>query len=44
LNKTIVSLLGFGAGVAATAFYQKQGYFNGRQMKKTAKRLRKTFF
>jgi hypothetical protein len=43
LNKTIVSLLGFGAGVAATAIFQKQGYFDARQMKRAAKRLRKTF-
>jgi hypothetical protein len=40
----MVSLLGFGAGVAATVVSQRQGYFDARQMKRAAKRLRKTFF
>ncbi|MGE8206144.1 YrzQ family protein [Heyndrickxia sp. NPDC080065] len=43
MNKTIFSLLGFGAGVAATAFSQRQGYFDNRQVKKMTKRLRKAF-
>ncbi|MGV3466436.1 MAG: YrzQ family protein [Heyndrickxia sp.] len=42
MNKTIVSLLGFGAGIAATAYSQRQG-FNGKQMRKMTKRLRKAF-
>lgn len=36
-------MLGFGAGIAATAISQRQGYFNGRQMRKMTKRLRKAF-
>ncbi|MGE6259506.1 YrzQ family protein [Heyndrickxia sporothermodurans] len=43
MNRTVVSLLGFGAGIAATAFSQRQGYFNNRQIKKMTKRLRKAF-
>ncbi|GIN38602.1 MULTISPECIES: YrzQ family protein [Heyndrickxia] len=43
MNKTVVSLLGFGAGIAATAISQRQGYFDNKQMKKMTKRLRKAF-
>ncbi|MBS4173640.1 YrzQ family protein [Bacillus sp. FJAT-49736] len=42
MNKTIVSLLGFGAGIAAATYSQRQG-FNGKQMKRMAKRMRKAF-
>ncbi|GIN87063.1 hypothetical protein J6TS2_34490 [Heyndrickxia sporothermodurans] len=43
MNRTVVSLLGFGAGIAATAISQRQGYFNNRQIKKMTKRLRRAF-
>ncbi|MCM3237102.1 YrzQ family protein [Heyndrickxia sp. FSL K6-6286] len=43
MNKTVVSLLGFGAGIAATAISQRQGYFDNKQMRKMTKRLRKAF-
>ncbi|MBE3570438.1 MAG: YrzQ family protein [Bacillales bacterium] len=43
MNKTMVSLLGFGAGVAASAWAGRSSMLNQRQMRKLRKRVRKMF-
>ncbi|WP_433743341.1 YrzQ family protein [Falsibacillus pallidus] len=43
MNKTMTSLIGFGAGIAAAVYSQRQNVMGGRQWKKMRKRMMKTF-
>ncbi|MBE6183698.1 DUF3918 family protein [Heyndrickxia ginsengihumi] len=40
MNKTVVTMLGFGAGIAATIMSQN-GTLNGRNVRKITKRMRR---
>jgi hypothetical protein len=43
MNKTMVSLLGFGAGLAASALAGRSSMFNQRRMRRLIKQIRRMF-
>ncbi|RLQ98118.1 YrzQ family protein [Falsibacillus albus] len=43
LNKTIASLIGFGAGIAATVYSQRQDYMDGKQWKRMRRKMKRAF-
>ncbi|AKP47915.1 MULTISPECIES: YrzQ family protein [Bacillus] len=43
MNKAMISLLGFGAGVAASAWAGRSSMLNQRQIRKLRKQVRKLF-
>lgn len=43
MNKTMVSMLGFGAGIAATVASRRSNMMNGKSMKKMRKQMKKMF-
>ncbi|MFD2681378.1 YrzQ family protein [Bacillus seohaeanensis] len=43
MNKTLLSVLGFGAGVAATMYSSKSDMLNKRQMKKLRRQVKRIF-
>ncbi|WP_421380057.1 YrzQ family protein [Bacillus salacetis] len=43
LNKTMASMIGFGAGIAATMYSRRSNMMSGRNMKKMRKQIKKMF-
>ncbi len=43
MNKTMASMIGFGAGIAATMFSRRSDMMNGKSMKKMRKQMKKMF-
>ncbi|WP_216663281.1 YrzQ family protein [Bacillus haikouensis] len=43
MNKTFASIVGFGAGIAASIYSQRSNMMNQKQMKRLRKQMKKMF-